>query len=384
LKLLFLSNLFPDSAEPWRGLDNATLLHHLAQRWQIRVLAVRPVLPWRSRTWHQRAQDSVFQPCYIPVPYLPKIGSRWNHQLMARALRKPFRELRSRFAFDVVLGSWLFPDCCALAELAAAAAVPFVAIAQGSDAHQYLGIPVRRRIMLEKLPRASAIVTRSGELARQLATAGFSADQLHPIYNGIDFAQFTPAGQTEARRELKLPEQGRLILFVGNFYPIKNPLLLVEAHARLCAETMLGDCHLVMIGGGPLENEARNLADQLGLGDRVIFAGRKDAASVARHMQAADVLAVPSRNEGVPNVILEAFACSLPVVAAHVGGIPEVLTSDFLGRLVEPGNRDALTAGLRTVLASPPDRARIHDHARQFSWERTTAAYDEILRRTVR
>src|SRR5213075_2894096 len=99
---------------------------------------------------------------------------------------------------------------------------------------------------------------------------------------------------------------------------------------------------LVMIGDGPLAEKARQLAGRIGTRAQVVFAGRHDPASVARHMQAADVLALPSWNEGVPNVILEAFACGLPVVASRVGGIAEVLDQPALGTLVAAGNCDAL------------------------------------------
>ncbi len=298
---------------------------------------------------------------------------------MAGALREPFGKLRKHFSFDAVLGSWLFPDCCALADLVEEADVPLVAIAQGTDAHQYLRIPARRRIILEKLPRASAIVTRSGELARLLAASGLPSDRLHPIYNGVDFTQFTLAEQAGARRALGLPSEGKIILFVGNFYPIKNPLLLVEAHARLSREAEFAGCHLVLMGGGSLEGKMRDLAGCLGTSARVIFAGRQEAAAVARYMQASDVLAMPSWNEGVPNAILEAFACGLPVVASRVGGIPEVHTDGFLGQLFAAGDRDALAQSLRDVLLAPPDRQRIHGHARQFSWEHTTSAYQKLL-----
>lgn len=380
MKLLFVSNLFPDEAQPWRGLDNATLLHHLADRWKIRVLAIRPALPWQRRTWQPRATDLPLQPRYVPSLYVPKLGSRWNHRLMAAALRQPIREMRREFAFDVVLGSWIFPDCCALAELSQELHFPLVAIAQGSDVHQYLRIPARRRIILDRLPHISAVVTRSGELARLLMNAGLPAGRVHPIYNGIDFHCFTTGDSTSVRRELGLPEKAHVILFVGNFYDIKNPHLLVEAHARLCAES---DCHLVLIGDGPLAPALRQTAARLGTTDRVTFAGRRDAPTVARYMQAADVLALPSRNEGVPNVILEAFACGLPVVASRVGGIPEVHNAAELGRLFPEGNLDELAGALRSVLQAPVARERIHAHARQFSWERTTSAYDELLRQAA-
>jgi len=384
LKLLFVSNLFPDAGERYRGLDNATLLHHLASRWDIRVLALRPTLPWATHDWRSRDEDSVFSPGFVAAPYLPKIGSRWNHRLLTRALRSPLRELRAHFAFDAVLASWLFPDACGIAELAPELGFPFAAIAQGSDTHQYLRHPIRRKIMTRLLPNASTIVTRSAELARLLADAGLPRERLQPIYNGVDHTCFAPGDQTEARRELGLPVGRRSILFVGNFYAVKNPLLLVEAHARLLAEPGFHETGLVMAGSGPLEKQARQLARRLGTSPLIHFASRLDAASVARHMRAADVLCLPSRNEGVPNVILEAFACGLPVVASRVGGIPEVHHAPFLGRLVAEGNAPALVDGLRAVLQTSPDRNRIHAHARQFSWQNAANAYHEVLLRCVR
>ena len=378
-KLLFISNLFPDTQEPYRGLDNATVLHHLDGLWDIRVLAVRPTLPFCQNARTPRPADARWQPRYIAAPYLPKIGSGVNHALMAQALRESVRELRREFAFAAVLSAWLYPDSCAVARLARELDFSFVAIVQGSDVHQYLRHPVRRRIIQELLPRAAAIITRSADLAQRLADAGLNPAKLHPIYNGLDFTTFTPGDRQSARRELGLPESVPLVVFVGNFFPIKNPLLLIGAHATLCAQPGLRECRLVMVGSGPLERRARQLADQLGFGAQVLLTGPQDAASVARHLQAADVLCLPSDNEGVPNVILEAFACGCPVVASRVGGIPEVHTGEFLGRLVPPRDHAALATALGNVLRMPPPPERIVAHARQFTWERAAAAYDRLL-----
>ncbi len=392
MKLLFVSNLFPDTAEPYRGLDNATLLHHLADRWEIRVLAVRPAL--LPRPWQPREQDVKFAPQYVATPYLPKIGSRWNHRIMARVLRGRMRELRRQFAFDVVLSSWIFPDSCAVAELAQELDFPFVAIAQGSDVHQYLQMPVRREIITRLLPRASAVITRSGELARLLAGAGLPSERLHSIYNGVDFEIFryladpdqgahaahtVGAAKAAARRELGLPIDAPLILFVGNFYQIKNPLLPPLALANLSTVSFPVPPVLVMVGGGRLEQRVRELAGRLPVRDRVILAGRTDAAGVARYMQAADVLCLPSQNEGVPNVILEAFACGLPVIASRVGGIPEVHPGDDFGRLVTTTEPAAFATAFQEVLLSPPSPERIRNHALQFSWPRTAAACHALL-----
>lgn len=95
-------------------------------------------------------------------------------------------------------------------------------------------------------------------------------------------------------------------------------------------------------------------------------------------MRAADVLALPSDNEGVPNVILESFASGLPVVASRVGGIAEV-HRDFCGKLPPARDVSALAAALRATLTEPQDRARIAEHGRAFTWAATAEACHRVL-----
>ncbi len=384
MRLLFVSNLFPDTREPYRGLDNATVLDRLTAHWDIRVLGLRPTLPLRSGTWTARDDDRRLQPQFLATPYLPKIGSRWNHQLMARALRGPLREIGAHFPYDLVLSSWIYPDSCAVARLAQEIGFPFVSIAQGSDVHQYLRHPVRRKIIARSMPGAASIITRSGELGRLLGEAGIDRDKLHTVYNGVDHSVFKPGDRAAARQALNLPPDLPIILFVGNFYPIKNPILLVEAHAHVCNnDHALLRTKLIMLGGGPLTDSARTLADRLQFGPNVLLPGRKSAKEVARYMQAADVLCIPSVNEGVPNVVLEAFACGLPVVASRVGGLAEVHPGETCGRLIEP-HLAPLTAALRSVLREPPAREVIAAHGAQFTWERAAAQYHDVLAAAVR
>jgi glycosyltransferase involved in cell wall biosynthesis len=378
-RLLFLSNLFPTEAEPYRGLDNATLLHALAPHFDIRVLSPRPVLPWAGNAFSARTEDASLQPRWIRSAYLPKLGGPVNHLLMAGSLRRSFEEILRDFRPGVILSSWIFPDSCAALRLANGR-VPIVAIAQGSDVHQYLGMPARRRVILKYLPRAATVITRSGELSRLLAGAGFPGEKLRTVYNGVSLDAFQPREQAAARRESGLPEDGRIVLFAGNFYAVKNPLLLLRGVAQLNSGAPL----LVMAGGGPLEQPVRDLAAKLGIASRVIFAGRKTPEEIARLMNAADLLAIPSKNEGVPNVLLEAFASGLPVVASRVGGIPEILDQEFLGRMVPPDDLTAFVAALDQQLAAPRDTAAIRRHAERFSWDAAASAYREILMAAMR
>lgn len=375
-RLLFLSNLFPTAAEPYRGLDNATLLHALASHFEIRVLSPRPVLPWARKSFSARPEDSPLQPRWIPSAYLPKIGNRVNHLLMAASLRHDFEQALRAFQPGVVLSSWIYPDSCAALHVAHGR-LPLVAIAQGSDIHHYLEIPARRRTILKYLPQAASVITRSRELSRILERAGFPAGKLHTVYNGVSLDTFRPRDQAAARRESGLAGDGRVILFVGNFYPVKNPLLLIRAFAQL--EAGAPPPLLVMAGGGPLEKAGHDLAAELGVASRVHFAGRQSPADIARLMNCADLLAVPSENEGVPNVILEAFASGLPVVASRTGGIPEVLDRASLGRLSPPGDLPALVAALEQQLATPRDTTAIRQHGERFSWDAAASSYRDLL-----
>jgi glycosyltransferase involved in cell wall biosynthesis len=172
-------------------------------------------------------------------------------------------------------------------------------------------------------------------------------------------------------------------LFVGDFEQVKNPVLLVEAFSGVCEDDRFASALLVFVGGGTLEGEINFHAERGNCPGRVLIAGRQSPATVAKFMQSADVLCVPSNDEGVPNVILEAFACGVPVVATQVGGIPEVHKADYLGRLVPPRDIKALCEALKLVLDTLPERQRICEYARQFSWERTADQYHALLSKAI-
>ncbi|MFT4549592.1 MAG: teichuronic acid biosynthesis glycosyltransferase TuaC [Verrucomicrobiales bacterium] len=380
MRLLFVSNLFPDSTEPIRGLDNACLLHYLGEHFdEIRAVGIRPTLSGRGE-FFAREEDAALSPQFCTVPYIPKIGSRWNHRLMARSLGKELARIRKGFAFDAVLGSWLYPDGCALARLSVTMGFPFWLICQGSDAHSYLDMSVRRRLIVAAANHSRGVITRSGDLAKRLGAAGVAEEKLHPIYNGVDTETFKPAPDAGAARSALGLEAGRdYLLFVGNFLPVKNPRLLLEAWQLACESLPDRDLGLVMIGAGPMEEEIRHQAEQVGLGDRLVLPGRLPPTEVADYMRAARCLVLSSHNEGVPNVVLEAFASGLPVISTDVGGISEVLDSEFLGTLVPPGDPQALAAAICETLQAESESEKIAERAQRFAWRRTAEQYRDLL-----
>src|SRR5690606_4533074 len=120
-------------------------------------------------------------------------------------------------------------------------------------------------------------------------------------------------------------------------------------------------------------------AHQLGIAERVQLAGARPHDELPTWMQAADLLSLPSHNEGVPNVVLEAMACGLPVVASDVGGIPEVLPA-HAGVLVQAHAPEALALALADALERDWQREAIIEHAGTFRWDDNVQRLDRILR----
>ena len=173
-----------------------------------------------------------------------------------------------------------------------------------------------------------------------------------------------------------------VILFVGRLRHAKGLDVLLHALAGL----PVAGYQLRIVGDGELRKSLENLAVTLGVRDKIVFLGfRSDVTAL---MSSADCLVLPSRWEGMPNVVLEAMAIGLPVVATRVGGIPEVIEHGLTGWLVPPEDPLALAAALATALADRRRARCIAESARQrvardysieAMSERTLEVYTQVL-----
>lgn len=384
MKVLFISNLFPDSREDYRGQDNANLLHRLSAHCEVRALSTRPCLPsFHPRSFVPREKDVGLHPEFIPYYYIPKVGSLFNHLLYFYSTRPTIRRLVSEFFPDVILSSWSFPDSCAISMMTKAWNLPLVSICQGSDVHMYMEFPLRSQVIRANLVNADRIIPRSHKLGKILVDAGFAPAQVKPVYNGVDTSIFCHADKAASKAALKLDPDAVHLLYVGNFFTVKNPSLLVRSLALAQDALPEKTIKLVMIGEGYLEESLKGLVGELGLGESVTFHGRKGPAGVAKFMQASDLLCIPSFNEGLPNVLLEALSCGLPVVSTDVGGIGEVLNDPACGSLVPSHEPSCYAAAIIHQLQMAVDPAYIINFSKRFSWDETVLTYFQILKDAV-
>jgi len=216
---------------------------------------------------------------------------------------------------------------------------------------------------------ANAIICVSEAMASVVRPLMPHSD-IRVVTNGFDDSIFRLEG---ARRDLG-------VLFVGLLVPVKNVHLVLRAYARLREHV---DTPLTIAGDGPLRAELESLATQLGIADSTRFIGYKSRADIARLMQRARVLVLPSSSEGWGMVVAEALACGTPVIASRVGGVPEILVSDESGILVTPDDEDALFAALENAFAREwkPQLVAAGSGARPWSVQATRIAevYQELL-----
>jgi glycosyltransferase involved in cell wall biosynthesis len=180
------------------------------------------------------------------------------------------------------------------------------------------------------------LVALSCEVEEELLAAGFAADRIIRIPNGIDVSRFRPRDPVVFLAQ----GTGPTLLFVGRLHAQKNLQVLLRAAAEL--SSLWPNLRVVLVGDGPERGRLEGLTRDLGLEERVRFAG--EVPDVLPFLHAADLFVHPSRAEGMPGALLEAMACGLPCVATRIGGTVDIITDGEDGILIPPGD-DRLLAG---------------------------------------
>lgn len=256
----------------------------------------------------------------------------------ARRLATAFRRHRVALAHSheftmAMYGAWA----------ARAAAIPHVITMHGG---RYYADRLRRRLALRAAIAVSArTIAVSARVASALSRDVWMAlSRFTTIPNGVRFARIE---SSTVRGELSLRPADRLLVSVGNLYPVKGHEHLIDALALLRARHPA--VHLALCGRGDRADALRARAAERGVSGRVHLLGlRPDVAAI---LSAADVFVLPSLSEGMPLALLEAMWAGRPIVASDVGDIGMAL-ADGAGLLVEPGNPPALAEAIGRVLAN--------------------------------
>lgn len=223
--------------------------------------------------------------------------------------------------------------------------------------------------------RSGMVAPVSGELTRIMLDLGVPEEKCRLFRFGVDREMFRPSEEPR-------PQDGEVrLLYVGSLVAKKGVQDLVEA----LADPDLDRVKLIVVGEGILEADLASRCARLGLAERAEFRGPLPPAEVAEVMRACDLLCLPSYTEGRPNVVNEAMASGLPVIATRVGGIPDMVREGETALLFDAGNVEELRECFLKLALSPELRAKMGKAGHDFlvrsgvSWDATAEDFDGVF-----
>ncbi|MFF0868360.1 D-inositol-3-phosphate glycosyltransferase [Nonomuraea sp. NPDC003560] len=237
---------------------------------------------------------------------------------------------------------------------------------------------------------ADRLVANTADEARELIDLYGAARQRVAVVNpGVNLTVFQPASQGAARQRLGLPQDARVLLFVGRIQPLKAPDVLLRAASRMLIDdpSLRGRLVVACVGGPSGNGLARpsilaELAGELGISDVVRLVPPAPQEELADWYRAADVTVVPSYSESFGLVALESQACGTPVAAAAVGGLRTAVHDGVSGVLVDGHDPDEWARVLHRLVTLPDWREQLsrgaRTHAAAFGWQATAGRLMEV------
>lgn len=388
-RALVLSSLFPSAVQPTAGLFIRERMFRVGASRKIVVLAPQAWFPgqsvirlWRphfrplAKSYEQMGEFEVYRPRYLSVPRFFKGVDGFAMALFSLPRARALVKAHDLNVIDVHFG---YPDGVAGAYLSRWLRLPMVLTLRGKEARQ-AGSSLRGQLT-KALSHARRIITVSDALRDLAVTLGSPSNKLSVVGNGIDLKKFTPIDRQVARDRLGLPHSAKVLVTIGTLIERKGFHRVFEVMPSLCKN--FPDLHYLVVGGsGPEGDYSQRLHSEvrrLGLLGRVHFLGSQPPEQLHVPLSAADVFVLASGYEGWANVILEAMACGLPVVATDVGGNSQVVSCAAVGEIVNYGDAEALRAALERALAKQWDPASIRAYAEANTWDRRIPQIVDLL-----
>ncbi len=396
LRILTVSHMFPTVESGQYGIYICREAQYLRPHdIECSFLVGRPWAPWPLHhvpRWREYGPANPLAPPAglqdRPATYFrpPGFGfRRFEGKSLARALLPAARNWHREQRFDLVLGVSMLPDAEAAVIIGDDLGLPVASLAVGSDVMVYPDrMPVLWRRLCDTLERVDLPVGVCESICKRLAETGKCRRDPLCVYLSRDAQQFAPVEDKQrVRAQLGWPANRVVAIYVGGLVETKGMSELAAAAEPLLRKYL--DLQLVCVGDGPARDRILELKSSLARADAVVLPGRVAPEDVPPFLQAADFLVLPSHHEGMPQAVVEAMNCGLPVVATRVGGVPEAVVDGETGLLVEAKNVEQLRGAMERMIADEAFRQAagqkgVTRACEVFDSERNAARLAEALR----
>jgi teichuronic acid biosynthesis glycosyltransferase TuaC len=389
--VLVWSSLFPNPAQPQAGVFVRERMFRVGAHLPITVISPQPWFPLQGLVRlfrphfrppmprrEQQMGVEVYRPRYFSFPGVFK---GLDARLMALGALRAARALRRAGRVDVIDAHFGYPDGCAALRVARRLGVPCTVTLRGTEA-RHASDPQLRPQLSAALKLAARVFAVADSLRDVAIALGVQRDSVRTVGNGVDSTKFRARERPVQRDQLGLPQDAAVLITVGGLVERKGFHRVIACMPELLRR--FPALHYLIVGSpGPEGDYSAQLERQvaeLGLRERVHFLGAMPPERLCDALSAADVFVLATRNEGWANVLLEAMACGLPVVATDVGGNAQVVSQREIGTIVPFADHAALTSALSDALARQWDRAAIRRYAGANDWQERVAVLVEEFR----
>jgi glycosyltransferase involved in cell wall biosynthesis len=382
MNVLIFTSLYPNNIWPHHGVFVKERMTKFAQLEGCKAKVVAPVPYFPPLKISRRAQFSqivqqesiegleVYHPRYFMIP---KVGMVLQGFLMFLFALPCVQKIQSDFHFDLIDAHYVYPDGFAAVLLGSFFKKPVVVSARGSDINLFARFPLIRRFLQYTLTKADRVIAVCKALKDAMVQLDIPGEKITIIPNGVDTRKFFPYPKEQARYTLGLPHDKRIILSVGGLIPRKGFDLLIKALKMLSSQLRQDDLYLVIVGEGESRPVLEQLITELDLDAQVRLVGSVSHQELYLWYSAADLFCLASSREGWPNVVLEALASGIPVVATDVWGVPEIIGSESLGVLTKRSVWD-IAESIASALHKPWRSDTLVAYARAHTWDQVALA----------
>jgi len=391
MKVLLISNAFPNSAEPVRGIFTYQIVKALQKMCDIQVIAPLPWVPTplrkRSKGRYAHAQVPVEENIGGLVVHHPRYGviprvlGFMHPVFMFMPLLRLMKRLDQQEPIDVINAHWIFPDGVAAGWVARKLGKPIVLTALGCDINHYPSLPFRKGLIQGALRMADVVTVKGNGLKEKALELQVPDKNIFVIPNGVDLKRFRITDRNEARRQLGIQGSGPFLLTVGSLDEVKGSRFLLEALKEMAIHGVTLP-HLLIVGEGPLKQDLLTQAQGYGISQKVTFLGKKPHHEIPLWMNAANLFCLPSIREGRPNVLMEALACGTPAVASDVGSVSEII-QEGNGRMALPGDPESFRLQILACLNRKWERNAIRKTVGGYTWDECAAGYLTVFQQVL-
>jgi glycosyltransferase involved in cell wall biosynthesis len=400
MNLIWLTPEFPSNKSNIKGIYIYRTVKELAKYYQIHVICLYPASPpilemikyWRDwknifNEWKKNYPKNSDAPkdfkdgqiVYLRYYRLPR--NKFHHiegWLAYFQARKYLSRIVNQNS--IIHANWIFPAGTMASIISKKYKVPFLISLLGSDVNRLIKGTKFWEAAKKLLEQAHKVTAVTHDLFDKCNEKNIHIEKskMELIDNIYDTDNFVIKDKNQTRKLLGISTDVKMIFYAGGLIPVKNVDVLIRALYNILNSR--SDVNLFIGGEGAEEGNLKRLIEIKGISEKIFFLGPLQSDQMINYYNSSDLFCLPSKSEGLPNVIVESLLCGTPVVASAVGGIPTIVKKGVNGFLVEPNSVEDLADKINVGLDHPWDREGIRESISFLFPEKVIEKYHHVYK----